>query len=137
MNIRVLLAFFWITLSFLSCKSQKGNTAYVYRNEIDFDTINEHNMHVLDNFYTYKKLTFLNDTVIEFTVHLDHIVTGAIIPYSLVNNSLKVDTLDVKNERKFNDEFNKIFGVEFEVHQDSLIDKRTGEVYYLTKSKKY
>ncbi len=127
-----------ILLGFVtSCKSKYGlKNSYVYRNKVDFDTINETNSKTLENFFTYKSIVILNESVLDYSIHLDHIKTGTTIKYKMENNLLMVDTVDIFNRKKIEGDSDGIFGDNFLFSNDSLVDLRNGNTYYLTNREK-
>ncbi len=119
----------------ISCKSNYGFKTYVFDSGLKFEKVNGiEKPHPQTT--TKKSIVIVSDSTLNYTVLLGDIGASTTIKYELNNGLLKIDTIDIYNRKSFQGYTNEIFGYEFQYSNDSLIDKKNGEKYYINKPRK-
>jgi len=116
----------------ISCKSNYRYRAYEFDRGIEWKIIDGIKK-PFPKTYVKKSIVFISDSTLNYNIQYGGIGASTTIKYKIDNNSLIIDTVDIYNRKSFQGFTNEIFGVKIQYSNDSLIDKKHLQKYYLKK----
>lgn len=80
-----------------------------------------------------KSIILISDTTLNYIIRFGGLGVSTTIEYTISDNELIVDTVDIYNRSSFQNIDNDIFGYRFYYYRDSLVGINNNELYYSNK----